>query len=214
MIIVEDLVQLKTHFSLKGATMKCLTCGRESREGALFCGVCGAPQGESSAPSARVSSVEPAYEFSTKAQRTCYEKVAGYGRELFGELFRPGEKPPTFYLRFGSAKVGVSVTAWGDDDAVIDVWSWVVTKVEVTDDLMEYLLRENYDRRFGALSLDKDNDIHYCHKIAGASCNKNELKASMMAVATAADEYDDVIKARWGGKRWFDSAMQPRPHHA
>ena len=184
--------------------MKCLTCGIDSREIGQFCGMCGAPQGESSAPSARVSSVEPAYEFRTEVQRTCYEKVAGYGKELFGELFKPGKEPPTFFLRFGSSSVGVSVIDWGDNNAVIDVWSWVVTKVGMSDDLMGYLLRENYKKRFGAFRLNENNDIHYSHKIAGASCDKYELKASMMAVAIAADEYDDEIKARWGGERWVD----------
>ena len=144
------------------------------------------------------------FKFDSEAQRTCYEKVAGYGKELFGELFKPGKEPPTFFLRFGSSSVGVSVIDWGDNNAVIDVWSWVVTKVGMSDDLMGYLLRENYKKRFGAFRLNENNDIHYSHKIAGASCDKYELKASMMAVAIAADEYDDEIKARWGGERWVD----------
>jgi len=36
--------------------------------------------------------------------------------------------------------------------------------------------------------------------------DKTELRASVMAVVSTADEHDDEIVSRWGGKRALDMA--------
>ncbi len=145
-------------------------------------------------------------EFKSEAQRLCYARVKEFGRDLFGEMFERSSKPkqPTFFLRFGSSSIAVTVNAWGEDDAMVDVWSWVITNIEMQADLMEYLLRRNYELRFGAFRLDKNDDIHLSHVILGSELDKKELRSSVLAVAHVADEEDDVIKSRWGGKRWVD----------
>jgi ATP-dependent Clp protease ATP-binding subunit ClpC len=40
--------------------------------------------------------------------------------------------------------------------------------------------------------------------LVGSTCDKDELKAQVMAVVLTADEYDDQIVARWGGQRALD----------
>jgi hypothetical protein len=54
--------------------------------------------------------------------------------------------------------------------------------------------------------LDKSGDVTFEHNIVGSTCDKNELKASIMAVVGTADRYDDQIVSRWGGKRASDPA--------
>jgi hypothetical protein len=44
----------------------------------------------------------------------------------------------------------------------------------------------------------------FSHSIFGSTCDKNELKAAVMAMVVTADFYDDVIVARWGGQRALD----------
>jgi hypothetical protein len=39
----------------------------------------------------------------------------------------------------------------------------------------------------------------------GASCDKDELRNMVVMIVRTADEYDDQIVARWGGKRALDS---------
>jgi hypothetical protein len=104
----------------------------------------------------------------------------------------------------GSAVAQIAVYPWGDDDAVICTRSYVVRGPELRPDLLEHLLRENADMRFGAFGIDDDGDILFEHSICGSTCDLEELKASVVAVARTADRYDDDIVARWGGQRALD----------
>lgn len=143
-------------------------------------------------------------EFQTQAQKACYEKVVAWMKELFGELAQPRDDAPAVVVLSGSAVAQAIVFPWGEDDAVICTRAYVVTGVELTPDLMHFLLRENADMRFGAFGVDKDGDILFEHSIVGSTADKNELKASVMAVLMTADHYDDQIVSRWGGKRALD----------
>ncbi len=143
-------------------------------------------------------------EFKTEPQKTCYEKITPWIKEVFGEFANPREDRPVFGVSIGSAYTVIAVDTWGDDDAVVTTRSYVVTKVELTPELMRYLLEQNDRMRFGAFGVDSDGDIFFEHAIVGSSCDKNELKASAIAVAMTADKYDDEIIARWGGQRAVD----------
>jgi hypothetical protein len=143
-------------------------------------------------------------EFQTDAQKAVYEKVGQYMKELFGELAGARTDLPAYYLRMGSATVQAFILTWGDQDAVVNVRSYVVTGAERTPEMLEFLLRENFNMRFGAFGLDPDGDVTFEHNIIGSTCDKNELKAAVMAVLGTADEYDDQIVGRWGGKRSND----------
>lgn len=146
-------------------------------------------------------------EFKTSAQKACYEKIVPWAKELFGEFAQAREDAPVFGVMAGSAMVQVAVLPWGDDDATITARAYVVSGAELTPDLMHYLLRKNDDVRFGAFGVDNDGDIFFEHTIVGSTCDKEELKASVMAVVLTADKYDDEIVARWGGQRALDRMM-------
>jgi hypothetical protein len=62
------------------------------------------------------------------------------------------------------------------------------------------LLMENGTLRFGAFGIDSEKDIFFEHTIVGSTCDKEELRASVMAVVTNSDDYDDKIVAKWGGQ--------------
>jgi len=143
-------------------------------------------------------------EFKTAAQKACYDKVASWMKELFGELVLMRGDAPIMGVMMGSAFAQVAVQPWGDDNATIVTRAYLVTGAELTPDLMRYLLRENADMRFGAFGVDQDGDILFEHSIVGSSCDKGELKASVLAVLATADKYDDEIVARWGGERMLD----------
>jgi type III secretion system-like peptide-binding chaperone len=143
-------------------------------------------------------------EFQSQAQQTCYEKVSAWMKELFGEFAVLREESPLIGVMVGSALAQTAVFPWREDEAVVCTRAYVVTKIELTQDLLQYLLRENADMRFGAFGVDSDGDILFEHSIVGSSCDKNELKASVMAVVMTADQYDDDIVSRWGGQRALD----------
>lgn len=143
-------------------------------------------------------------EFQNDAQKAVYEKVGQYMKELFGELAGVRDDFPAYYVVMGSAVVNAFVFPWGDKDAVINVRSHVVTGAEKTPEMLGYLLRQNFDMRFGAFSMSQDGDVVFEHTIVGSTCDKNELRASVMGVLSTADQYDDQIVSRWGGKRAQD----------
>ncbi len=143
-------------------------------------------------------------EFKTAPQKACYEKIAPWIREIFGEFAMGRDDRPVFGVRVGTTLTIISVDPWSDDDAVITTRAYVVTKVELVPELMRFLLEQNDRMRFGAFGVDQDGDIFFEHAIVGSGCDKNELKASTIAVAVTADKYDDEIRNRWGGQRAVD----------
>jgi len=143
-------------------------------------------------------------EFKTEAQKKTYEQVVPWMKELFGEFAMVRQDAPVIGVVVGSAVAQVAVTPWGEDDSSITVRAYVVSGAELTEDLMYFLLKENDTMRFGAFGIDDDKDIFFEHTIVGSTCQKNELKASVLAVVLTADRYDDQIVARWGGQRAVD----------
>ena len=133
-----------------------------------------------------------------------YNQVGAFLKEMFGEMVHPRTEFPSYVLPMGSTYANVNVYAWGDDDATVNVRAYVVLGAEMTSELMMFLLRQNDDFRFGAFGLDKDNDIFFEHSIVGSTLDKEELKASVLAVVGTADRFDDEIQRKWGGRRMSD----------
>jgi hypothetical protein len=143
-------------------------------------------------------------EFQTEAQQACYERVTPWLRERFGGKALTREDRPIVGVVEGSAFAQVGVFPWGSDDAIITTRSYVVADIELTADLMRYLLHENGGMHFGAFGVDDDGDIFFEHSIVGSTCDRKELESSVIAVLRTADEYDDRIVERWGGRRALD----------
>ncbi len=62
--------------------------------------------------------------------------------------------------------------------------------------------------QFGGFSLDADGNILFEHSIVGSTCDLNGLEESVLAVLKVADDYDDKIVPRWGGKRGLDIPLK------
>lgn len=143
--------------------------------------------------------------FQTKAHKKCYEKVKKHGTEIFGKQFIALDDVPVFILPYGSAMVHISISPCGDDDATILTRSYVVRSPRVDAELMSYLLHKNNSMRFGAFGMDSDDDVFFEHCLFGSTCDKEEFKASVLAVATTADLLDDEIVEKWGGEKAMDT---------
>lgn len=143
-------------------------------------------------------------EFKTPAQKTTYERIAPWMEELFGDSVVAFEDEPLFIVNFGSAVASTRIVPWNDDEALITTRAYVVTDIEITSELGYFLLRENNGIYFGRFALDAENDIVFEHSLVGSACNLIELQHSVMTVIRIADDYDDEIVTRWGGKRALD----------
>jgi hypothetical protein len=143
-------------------------------------------------------------QFQNKAQEEVYTRVGRFMKELFGDMVFVRDDAPIYGIRFGSAFIQVSVYPWGDADSTITTRAYVVYGAELTPELMKFLLRKNEEMRFGAFGIDGEGDIEFEHTIVGATCQKEELKASVYTVMKVADQLDDEIVAKWGGQRALD----------
>lgn len=143
-------------------------------------------------------------EFKTEAHRVAYERTLGLAKEVFGETIFVIPDDPGFIVNEGSAQIMARVLPWGDDRAIFHAWSWVVTDIEYTAELGKWLLRKNVDFRFGALGIDDDDDIIFSQTVVADTLDKEELRATVFAVMGSADELDDEIVQRWGGRRGSD----------
>lgn len=147
-------------------------------------------------------------EFATPVQQSCYEKIKPWMTELFKDaILTISENEPVFSVNFGSAIAHTEVVPWGETEAIIVTQSRVVAEVEITPDLMYYLLRENDSLYFGRFSINSEDAVLFEHSLVGSTCDKQELKTSVITVVKFADEYDDKIVQRWGGKRALDQQI-------
>ncbi|MBP0001652.1 MAG: YbjN domain-containing protein [Cyanobacteria bacterium SID2] len=151
-------------------------------------------------------------QFQSSIQEACYDRIAQWMHELFGKF--PCARPdvPGLGIFKGSALVEVLVFPWGDDEAVIHTRSRVVQDVELTSELMRFLLEENAKMLFGAFGIDSNGNIVFEHTIVGSTCDRKELEASVNAVLEVSDEYDDLICNKWGGQRALDRLQVYSPN--
>ncbi len=145
-------------------------------------------------------------QFKTRVQEATYKKAEQMLRQLFGEMVHVVQEAPMFVIPAGTTLTHIMVSPWGEKDATITVRAYVTFGSDLTQDLLHFLLRENDTMRFGAFGIDADGDIFFEHTIVGSTCDKEELRASVMAVAQTADLYDEQIMQKWGGMRAIDRA--------
>ena len=146
--------------------------------------------------------------FQTEAQKDCYQKVAEWLPEIYDRVSNLFSDIPTFSLQFGSATVLVEVRPFKQIEAIIYIWSYVVTEVEVSSELLRFLLQQNDAFRFGGFSMADDGDIRFHVTLLGSSCQQNEFKLAVTEVLESADLYDDEIVKRWGGRRAADNLFE------
>jgi hypothetical protein len=145
--------------------------------------------------------------FETTIQQACYEKIQPWLKELYENVYSPPYNMPIFVLPLGSATATVEVLPWGNTEAIISTWSYVVTGAEITQDLMRFLLHKNSELPFGVFSIDDDGDIRFHATLVGSTCDRDELQTSVSSVLETADKYDNEIVATWGGERASDRSM-------
>jgi hypothetical protein len=149
-------------------------------------------------------------EFKSEAHQKTYEKTRDYLQSLFGEV-NVKAMDDTFVLQEGSTFVYVRTFAVGDKKAGVEVFAYVVIDVEVTEQLMRYLLTYNLRLIMGGFGLacgeGNKGTVLLTHTILGDSMDREELYASVSAIARVADDLDDQIVTAFGGQTALDKLM-------
>jgi len=141
-------------------------------------------------------------EFKTDPHKKVYEKAREFLHTLFGEV-NVKALDDTFTLQEGSTFVYVRTFPIGDKKAGVEVFSYVVVDVDVTERLMRYLLTYNLKLILGGFGLaigeNGKASVLLTHTILGDTMQRDELYASVSAIARVADDLDDQIVADFGG---------------
>lgn len=142
-------------------------------------------------------------EFKTDAHQNVYEKTRDYLYALFGEV-NVKAMDDTLVLQEGSTFVYVRTFPIGEKKSGVEVFAYVVIDVEVTDQLMRYLLTYNLSLVLGAFGLARGEGdrgtVVLTHTILGDSMDRDEIYGSVSAIARVADDMDDQIVKAFGGK--------------
>lgn len=117
-----------------------------------------------------------------------------------------------YILGIASARVFI-VPTWIENGAtVIRVFAITNLDVPVTAELTSWLLQKNLEFVFGGFALDTGaGAIWFNHNILGDYAHPEQLEATLAAVVQTADEYDDEIKKRFGGRLYVETKDESVP---
>lgn len=149
-------------------------------------------------------------DFKSEPHKKVYGKTREYLHTLFGEV-NVKTMDDTLVLQEGSTFIYARAFPIGDKKAGVEVFAYVVADVDVTEELMRYLLTYNLRLILGAFGLAVGEDgkatVLLSHSILGDTMSRDELYASVSAIARVADDLDDQIVKAFGGKTALDKLM-------
>ena len=138
------------------------------------------------------------------AVATLRRTLERYLEELFGGF--QVDTDDDFVVGSGSAAVWIRPIELFGERTGVRIWSITNVEMKVDDELTRYVATENGNLLFGVLHLAEDQPaVVLGHTLLGEFLNRRELETAIGAVAEAADAYDDVIKARFGGRRFGET---------
>lgn len=116
-----------------------------------------------------------------------------------------------YVVRNESAVVFIRVASSSSGDTcMVNIFSPVATQIpnmKQKTELAGMLLDSNagvYFGKFGWREVSNGGMVVCEQAILGSSLDKDSFNMALSAVATRANEIDDEIVARFGGKRWID----------
>jgi Putative bacterial sensory transduction regulator len=168
-----------------------------------------APPPEPPAPPAPPAPEAPQAEEPNTHVLLLKDKVQRYLADMVGAVQLTPDGAYSFQA--GSARVFVRCRPWGtSDNTLVNVICPVLFECPASPELYEHIALHADDYLFGHLSAQKADDgtisIYFTHTLLGDYLDPDELKHAVGGVVTTADQLDDQLKARFGGKRFHDDA--------
>lgn len=134
-----------------------------------------------------------------KVQRFLADMVGGLQLTATGD----------FTFQFGSARVFINCASFGPaGDTLVRVTAPVLFECKPSPELYEHIATHSDDYLFGHLSAQTQQDgtvaVMFTHILLGDFLDPEELKRAVGGVVSTADQIDDELKTRFGGKRFHD----------
>ena len=123
------------------------------------------------------------------------------------------EKGGSFRIEFSDASTAVYVVieSFGEDEVhtLVTAYSTLLREVVATPELFEWIATEGTEFRFGHAHAFKAEDgtyvVEFRYSILADYLDEEELKYAVLQTHFTADELDDELQQRFGGKRWIDA---------
>lgn len=114
-----------------------------------------------------------------------------------------------------STQVHVRIIDWGKNKdgeprTLVRISAPLLRNVPPTPALYEYLARESPSLWFGNIRVWDDEEMKGMlsmtlgHTLLGDYLDEDELRVALFQILNSADELDDDLQKRFGGKRWAD----------
>ena len=116
----------------------------------------------------------------------------------FGDAFSKVDAC-SYFAKKGSALVSIRILPF-DQDAIVEVGANVVEGATLSVELLTLLLEQNHSMVFGKFGLAPGGVVTLQHALFGSTLDRPELVNAVKAVARTADEWDDKIVAKAGGR--------------
>jgi hypothetical protein len=114
-----------------------------------------------------------------------------------------------FQVPYESTAVNIAIVDQ-ESRVLVKLWAMVLRDVQASPALYEWVATEGSTYHFGHAVWNFKNDdpgfgmLSFDHTLLGDYLDADELKQAVVALATTADELDDQLRPRFGGKRWVD----------
>ncbi len=144
------------------------------------------------------------------------DKVQRFAKQLFntvqlnddGSLSVPYESTHVFIEVFDMTSDDADFNAFRRENdlsfTTVSIWAMVLMDVKPNNELYKWVAIDGQDYMLGGFKLVVLDDglvnVVYRAAVSGDNLDAGELKGALLAVATSADEMDETLKSRFGGK--------------
>jgi len=119
-----------------------------------------------------------------------------------------------FAVPFGSSTAFVEPTDWaadaeGNPRSLVRIWAPLGRDVPPTPELFRWAATEGQSKWFGSVSVVEGAEgtnafVMFDHAILGDFLDPAELISAVTAIMVTADELDEIVHDKFGGKRYTD----------
>lgn len=139
------------------------------------------------------------------------EKVQRMLVEGFGDIMLTKDG---FAIERGSTRVNIEIKDWGTDgkgdpSSVVRVWAPLVRELTPTPEFYRWAAVDGSRFLFGSVTVIENEGASDCfvvfdHTLLGDYIDMDELCGAVALISGTADDLDDVVHDRFGGKRYTD----------
>lgn len=123
-------------------------------------------------------------------------------------------KDGSFLLEAGSTAAFVEIKDWtadkeGNPRTLVYIWAPLGRDLKPSEELYHWAATDGQQLWFGGVTVIDDKDKGTCflqldHTILGDYLDPAELVAAVAGVMYSADDMDEIVHTRFGGKRYTD----------